>query len=217
LREVFLGGQSTVSFETEYRPCVGIMLLNRHGEVLVGQRIDLATEAWQMPQGGIDEGEDLQSAALRELREEIGTDKAENLAESEGWLHYDLPAELAEKARHLGWHGQRQKWFVMRFTGTDADINLATEHPEFSAWRWVPIETLPDLIVSFKRQVYLDLLAEFGGLSRLSALMADPIVKLVMEADCVSESELYELLRRVSAALRQSTSPDTDNEGRADA
>jgi putative (di)nucleoside polyphosphate hydrolase len=203
--------------EPGYRPCVGIMLLNRRGEVFVGQRCDMSAGAWQMPQGGIDEGEDLRSAALRELREEIGTDNAEILAESQGWLRYELPDELAERARHLGWRGQRQKWFVMRFTGTDADINLATEHPEFSAWRWVPIEALPDLIVSFKRQVYVDLLAEFGALSRLSALMADPIVRLMMEADSISESELYQLLRRVSAALRRRTSADTGSEGRADA
>lgn len=182
----------------EYRPCVGIMLLNDRGEVFVAQRADVFTEAWQMPQGGIDEGEDLPTAALRELKEEIGTDKVEILAESEGWLHYELPAEVVEKARHGYWRGQRQKWFVMRFTGDDSDINLATEHPEFNAWKWVPIAELPDLIVSFKRQVYLDLLAEFGGLSHLSALLGEPIVRMTMTADNVSDRELYDLLRRVS-------------------
>jgi putative (di)nucleoside polyphosphate hydrolase len=189
--------------EVEYRPCVGAMLLNPRGEVFVGQRIDMSTEAWQMPQGGIDEGEDPRSAVFRELREEIGTDKAEILAESQSWLRYDLPSELLDSVRHGGWRGQRQKWFVMRFTGTDGDINLATEHPEFSAWRWVPVEALPDLIVSFKRQVYLDLLAEFGALSRLSGLVTDPMVRMMMAADSVSESELYELLRRFSQSLRQ--------------
>lgn len=191
--------------DAEYRPCVGVMLLNGQGEVFVAQRIDTPTEAWQMPQGGIDEGEDPRAAALRELTEEIGTDKAEILAESKGWLRYDLPAEVIERARHGRWRGQRQKWFVMRFIGSDSDIDLATEHPEFSAWKWVPVEALPDLIVTFKRQVYLDLLAEFGGLSRLSALLADPIVQMMMAADSVSEAELYELLRRASENLRRRT------------
>lgn len=190
--------------DAEYRPCVGIMLLNQHGEVLVAQRSDMPSEAWQMPQGGIEEDEDPQAAAFRELTEEIGTDKAEILAESQGWLRYDLPEEVLETARHGSWRGQRQKWFVMRFIGNDSDINLATEHPEFSAWKWVAIQQLPDLIVSFKRQVYLDLSAEFGGLSRLSALLADPIVRMTMAADSVTEREVYDLLRRVSENLRRS-------------
>jgi putative (di)nucleoside polyphosphate hydrolase len=191
--------------DAKYRPCVGVMLLNHRGEVFVAQRIDTPAEAWQMPQGGIDTGEDPRAAALRELREEIGTDKAEILAESKDWLRYDLPIELMEKTRHGGWHGQRQKWFVMRFTGDDSDVDLATEHPEFSAWKWVPIEQLPDLIVSFKRHVYLDLLAEFGELSRLSTILADPIVRMTMAADNVDERELYDVLRRVSENLRRRT------------
>jgi putative (di)nucleoside polyphosphate hydrolase len=191
-----------------YRPCVGIMLLNRRGEVLVARRSDVPGEAWQMPQGGIDEGEEPLAAAIRELKEEIGTDRADILAESKNWLRYDLPAELTEKARHLGWHGQLQKWFVMRFTGDDCEINLATEHAEFSAWKWVPARDLPDLIVSFKRQVYLDLLAEFPELIRghyhtLAELMADPIVHMTMAADSVTEGDLYDLLRRVVDNMRR--------------
>ena len=143
----------------DYRRGVGIMLLNHSHQVFVGQRIDSQGEAWQMPQGGIDEDEEPRDAAFRELREEISTDKAEIVAESKAWLRYDLPPELRKRWKDR-WRGQQQKWFVMRFRGTDADINIATEHPEFSAWKWVAVENLPDLIVSFKRQLYLDLLQE---------------------------------------------------------
>jgi putative (di)nucleoside polyphosphate hydrolase len=145
-----------------YRPGVGIMLLNRAGEVFVGRRIDMpAMPAWQMPQGGIDPGEPPLDAALRELKEEIGTDKVKLLGESQGWLRYDLPAELSRGTWGGRYRGQRQKWFAMRFTGDDSDINLATAHPEFDAWKWVSPEQLADVIVSFKRQLYFDILTEF--------------------------------------------------------
>jgi len=146
-----------------YRPAVGIMLLNPAGLVFVGRRIDMPAglAAWQMPQGGIDPGETPRQAAFRELKEEIGTDKAEILAETRGWLHYDLPSDIASRMWSGRWRGQRQKWFLMRFTGEDADINPATEHPEFDAWEWVEPSRLPDLIVPFKRPLYQDLLAEF--------------------------------------------------------
>ena len=145
-----------------YRPAVGIMLLNRSRQVFVARRTDMrAMPAWQMPQGGIDPGETPLEAAMRELEEEIGTAKAEFVAESRGWLTYDLPAELAGKVWGGRYRGQRQKWFVMRFIGSDGDIDLATEHPEFDAWRWALPEELPRLIVSFKRQLYIDILAEF--------------------------------------------------------
>jgi 8-oxo-dGTP pyrophosphatase MutT (NUDIX family) len=150
--------EAAVELSREYRRGVGIMLLNDRNEVFVGRRTD-AKEAWQMPQGGIDEHEDPRDAAFRELQEEIGTDKAEVVAESKVWLRYDLPPEFRKSNR---WRGQQQKWFVMRFLGTDADIDVVTEHPEFSAWKWVPIERLPELIVSFKRQLYVDLLRELA-------------------------------------------------------
>ena len=145
-----------------YRPAVGIMLLNRLGEVFVGHRIDMVElPAWQMPQGGIDPGETPRQAAMRELEEEIGTAKAEILGKSRVWLKYDLPSELAGGIWGGRYRGQRQKWFVMRFTGSDGDINLATAHPEFDAWQWVAPDRLPELIVPFKRQLYIDILAEF--------------------------------------------------------
>ena len=142
-----------------YRRGVGIMLLNQDHKVFVGQRLETQGEAWQMPQGGIDDDEKPRDAAFRELREEIGTDNAEIVAESKAWLHYDLPPQLRKRWNDR-WRGQQQKWFVMRFRGTDADINIATEHPEFSAWKWIAVEDLPNLIISFKRQIYLDLLRE---------------------------------------------------------
>ena len=149
-----------------YRPGVGIMLLNGKGLIFVGRRIDMPAglAAWQMPQGGIDPGETPRQAALRELKEEVGTDKAEILAESAVWHHYDLPPEIAGRMWRGRYRGQRQKWFAMRFTGSDADIDPATEHPEFDAWEWVSPDRLPELIVPFKRQIYLDVLAEFREL-----------------------------------------------------
>lgn len=146
-----------------YRPGVGIMLVNREGRVFVGRRIGMPAglAAWQMPQGGIDPGETPLQAALRELHEEVGTDKAEILGETEGWLHYDLPAELPGRPWGGRWRGQRQKWFAMRFTGADGDIDLAADrHPEFDAWEWVAAERLPELIVPFKRLLYVAVLAE---------------------------------------------------------
>jgi putative (di)nucleoside polyphosphate hydrolase len=148
-----------------YRPAVGIMLFNRESKIFVGRRIDMPAglAAWQMPQGGIDPGETPRQAAIRELKEEVGSDKAEILAESRAWLHYDLPTEIAGHMWGGRYRGQRQKWFAMRFTGEDGDIDpAATEHPEFDAWEWTTPGRLPDLIVPFKRQLYLDVLAEFG-------------------------------------------------------
>lgn len=147
-----------------YRPCVGIMLLNAANQVFVAKRIDMVTEAWQMPQGGIDGDEDPRDAAFRELREETGTAKATILAESSRWLSYDLPDELIGKIWKGRYAGQRQKWFAMRFEGDDGDIDIDTEEPEFSEWKWAEPRQLPDLIVPFKRQLYMDVLSEFKGL-----------------------------------------------------
>ncbi|HYG89831.1 MAG TPA: RNA pyrophosphohydrolase [Azospirillum sp.] len=143
-----------------YRPCVGIMLLNGKGQVFVARRRD-SLDAWQMPQGGIDEGETVHEAALREMEEEIGTNKAEILAETVEKLRYDLPDHLLGKVWKGRWRGQEQVWVAARFTGSDADIDLATEHPEFDAWKWVDAADLTALIVPFKRQVYEAVLAEF--------------------------------------------------------
>ena len=149
-----------------YRPCVGVTLFNRDGLVFVARRIDTEMEAWQMPQGGIDEGEDPAVTALRELEEEIGTNKAEIIAESSGWLTYDLPPELVGKVWKGRYRGQTQKWFAMRFLGEDNDINLETAHPEFCAWRWERLERLPNLIVPFKRKLYQDIVSEFAHLAK---------------------------------------------------
>jgi putative (di)nucleoside polyphosphate hydrolase len=146
-----------------YRPGVGIVLLSRDGLAFVGHRIRMPAglAKWQMPQGGIAIGETPRRAALRELREEIGTDQADILAESRGWFHHDVPDEIAQGIMGGRYRGNRQKWFAMRFTGSDADVNLATEHPEFDAWKWVKPEQLPELVVPFMRRLYLDILAEF--------------------------------------------------------
>jgi len=151
-----------------YRRNVGAVLFNRDGLVLVARRADLpnaegAPGGWQLPQGGLDEGEDPAAAVLRELEEEIGTAKAEILAEHPRWLAYDLPPHLIGKALGGRYRGQIQKWFALRFTGTDADIRLDRDpHPEFDAWRWARLAELPGLAVDFKRPIYEELAREFA-------------------------------------------------------
>jgi putative (di)nucleoside polyphosphate hydrolase len=149
-----------------YRAGVGIVMINPRNEVFVGRRADMYGDAWQMPQGGIDRDESPRTAALRELKEEIVTDAVEIIAESERWLYYDVPEALAHKAWFGRWRGQRQKWFVTLFKGRDKDINIATGQPEFNAWRWVPLTELSALAVSFKRQLYLNVLGEFPTIFR---------------------------------------------------
>ena len=143
------------------RPCVGIMLINREGRAFVGQRIDVFEEAWQMPQGGIDEGESPRVAALRELHEEAGTDKGEIVAEVADWLDYELPKATAAGRWGGKYRGQTQKWFALRFTGADADIDLDAHEPEFKAWRWMELDALPSLVVPFKRPIYERVVTEF--------------------------------------------------------
>ncbi len=145
-----------------YRPCVGIMLINQKGEVWVGRRSD-TPDAWQMPQGGIDKGEEPRDAALRELEEEIGTADARIVAETAGWLSYDLPAELVGKVWKGKYRGQTQKWFALQFTGTDSAIDpTQVDHPEFDEWRWCAPGELSGLAVAFKRDIYEAVVAEFA-------------------------------------------------------
>lgn len=146
-----------------YRPNVGVMMINGEGAVWVGQRMDRYKDAWQMPQGGIDKGEDARLAALRELEEETGVtpDLVEVVAESNGWLPYDLPHEVVPHFWGGKYRGQEQKWFLLRFTGRDEQINIATDDPEFSAWCWLSVDQLVDKVVPFKKEVYARVVEEF--------------------------------------------------------
>jgi putative (di)nucleoside polyphosphate hydrolase len=147
-----------------YRPAVGVMLLNREGQVFVGQRMDSTLEAWQMPQGGLDAGEDAEQGALRELEEETGipSDKVAIVARCPVELYYDLPDDLVGKLWKGRWRGQRQVWFLCRFTGTDDDVRLDAHEQEFRAWKWADPADLPAMIVPFKKKLYEEVLAAFA-------------------------------------------------------
>jgi putative (di)nucleoside polyphosphate hydrolase len=161
---------ASLQLDLPYRPCVGIMLIGRHGLVWVGRRRpkwagDAAGHIWQMPQGGISPGEAERAAALRELEEETGVRSVEILAEAPGWFTYDLPDELLGIALKGRYRGQRQKWFAMRFLGADGEIDISARDghkAEFDDWRWAPAAEVPDLIVPFKRHIYEDVLRAFA-------------------------------------------------------
>lgn len=159
-----------------YRPCVGVMLLNRHGQVFIGRRKSEAgpehvddDHAWQMPQGGIDDGEDPRDAAFRELWEETNVRSATLIAEAPDWFSYDLPDDIIKRSWKGRYRGQTQKWFAMRFEGEESEIDIhapagGQHRPEFNAWRWADISVLPTLIIPFKRPVYEKVVAAFAHL-----------------------------------------------------
>jgi putative (di)nucleoside polyphosphate hydrolase len=156
---------------TAYRPCVGVMLLNKQGLVWIGRRFEKQNDEgtgkwWQMPQGGIDDGEDPARAVLRELQEETGITSAHIIAEAPNWLTYDLPKHLIGKSWAGKYRGQKQKWFAVQFDGDDTEINLKQpgHKQEFDAWRWVKMDEMMELIIAFKREVYVDVIAAFRHL-----------------------------------------------------
>lgn len=155
---------TSIKISKPYRSAVGIMLLNKDRLVFAGHRIDTKSEAWQMPQGGIDWGETPEQAAYRELWEETGAtkDKVRIIRESEDWFHYELPDYLADTLWRGRYRGQRQKWFAMEFLGVDSDINIKTERPEFAEWKWLEPGRLPEVIVPFKKELYEAVLKNFA-------------------------------------------------------
>jgi len=160
----------TIETDLPYRPCVGVMLINPAGLVFVGKRSDSddapegSGQWWQMPQGGLDEGEEPEAAARRELEEETGVTRARFITRTRQWYAYDLPAHLIGKVWQGRYRGQRQLWFAARFEGEESEIDLVPKpghEREFDAWKWVPLERLPGLVVAFKRPVYEAVIEEF--------------------------------------------------------
>tara|TARA_S200000501_G_scaffold377102_1_gene434227 strand:- start:3428 stop:3898 length:471 start_codon:yes stop_codon:yes gene_type:complete len=139
---------------------VGIIVLNHENKIFVGKRKDNPVDKWQMPQGGVDKGEDFITAMKRELKEETSIDNIKIIKEIDGWLEYELPKNLLGIIWKGKFRGQKQKWFIVRFTGTDSEINLETKYPEFIEWKWIEMNKLPEVIVNFKRNVYVKLLSE---------------------------------------------------------
>lgn len=145
-----------------YRPGVGMMIINKEKMIFVAKRMDTKIQAWQMPQGGIDIGETPSKAAMREMEEEIGTAKGQIIAESKNWYSYDIPKFLIHKLWNGNYKGQRQKWFLIEYTGSDSDINLRTQNPEFTEWRWAHLKELPEIIIPFKKRLYDSVIKEFN-------------------------------------------------------
>ena len=158
--------------EKNYRPCVGIVLIN-NGSIFAGQRLDYKSDAWQMPQGGIEENESPIRAAIRELKEETGINKKHIniILESKNWINYDLPKELIPKLWNGKFVGQSQKWFAMEFLGSDSDVNINTKNPEFSKWQWMTKNKLLESIVPFKKRVYENILSQFSAKLNLKYLV----------------------------------------------
>jgi putative (di)nucleoside polyphosphate hydrolase len=156
--------KKTSPSDLPYRPCVGILLLNREGLIFAGQRVNMQSDVWQMPQGGIDEGEAPRAAALRELAEETGIATVEVIGESRDWHRYDLPEELLGRVWRGRYRGQEQKWFVMRFLGSDGDVDLDAHEREFRTWQWMEAGAMVRQIIPFKRAVYAAVVEEFATL-----------------------------------------------------
>jgi putative (di)nucleoside polyphosphate hydrolase len=153
---------ASTSSHLPYRSCAGMMVINKDNNVFVGRRLDMVSQFWQMPQGGIDPGELPLEAAHRELLEEIGTQNVELLHSLEEWVKYDLPPDLIGKVWKGKYKGQQQKWFLFRFLGEDADINIVTEHAEFAEWKWSHPKNLAAEIVPFKRDIYETIVTKFS-------------------------------------------------------
>jgi putative (di)nucleoside polyphosphate hydrolase len=152
-----------------YRLGVGMMLINDQNQVLLGKRIDTKMDKWQMPQGGLDEGETPRMAVFREMKEEIGTNNGTIIAEAKMWYCYDIPKWMIPRLWNGQYKGQKQKWFLIKFTGNDSDIHIDTEHQEFKEWKWCAIEEIIDIIIPFKKKLYKAVLKEFEQYLKLKS------------------------------------------------